>query len=79
MRPYLSRLTRTVRHSPQVHEHSSSCGHEPVRHDDHIDYVVDGQLHHLHGNHCDWHGMLSPATDPDALPSSSDMAGEVLT
>lgn len=26
------------------------------KHGNHIDYIVDGQLHHVHGNHCDNHG-----------------------
>lgn len=39
------------------------CGHEPVPHGDHIDYLVidtDGNawLHHPHGDHCDNHGPV---------------------
>lgn len=34
------------------------CGHEAVPHGDHIDYLVDGRLHHPHGDHCDDHGPL---------------------
>ena len=39
------------------------CGHEPVPHGDHIDYLVydaDGnaRLHHPHGDHCDDHGPV---------------------
>jgi hypothetical protein len=29
-----------------------------VPHGDHIDYLVDGQLHHPHEGHCDDHGSL---------------------
>jgi hypothetical protein len=34
------------------------CGHPAVPHDDHVDYLYEGRLHHLHGDHCDDHGML---------------------
>jgi hypothetical protein len=29
-----------------------------VPHGDHIDYLVDGHLHHPHGQHCDDHGPV---------------------
>jgi hypothetical protein len=29
------------------------CGHPLVPHGDHYDYLVDGRLHHPHGDHCD--------------------------
>jgi UDP-2,3-diacylglucosamine pyrophosphatase LpxH len=29
-----------------------------VPHGDHIDYLVDGHLHHPHGDHCHNHGPL---------------------
>jgi hypothetical protein len=40
------------------HKHGAGCGHEPVPHGDHVDYLVDGHLHHPHGSHCDHHGAL---------------------
>ncbi|MFN2529090.1 MAG: hypothetical protein ABR584_10290 [Candidatus Baltobacteraceae bacterium] len=40
------------------HEHSAYCGHRPVPHEDHVDYLVDGHLHHDHGGHCDDHGAV---------------------
>ena len=40
------------------HEHGPGCGHMAVRHDDHIDYLVAGHLHHPHGDHCDHHGTV---------------------
>jgi ethanolamine utilization protein EutQ (cupin superfamily) len=27
-----------------------------VQHGDHVDYVVEGHLHHQHDGHCDHHG-----------------------
>src|SRR5690349_23727253 len=34
------------------HVHGSQCGHQAVPHGDHVDYLVDGHLHHPHGSHC---------------------------
>ena len=43
------------------HVHGPNCGHEAVPHGDHVDYLVDGHLHHVHGDHCDDHGPVSLA------------------
>lgn len=40
------------------HVHGPDCGHEPVPHGDNVDYLVDGRLHHQHGDHCDDHGPV---------------------
>jgi len=40
--------------------HGPTCGHEAVPHGSHVDYLVDGTLHHPHGDHCDLHGPLFP-------------------
>jgi len=40
------------------HKHGAGCGHEPVPHGDHTDYIVEGRLHHAHGDHCDDHGAV---------------------
>lgn len=40
------------------HQHGPGCGHEAVPHGDHIDYLVDGHLHHVHEGHCDDHGKV---------------------
>lgn len=44
-------------HGPD-HVHGPGCGHERVPHGDHVDYLVDGRLHHPHGDHCDDHGPV---------------------
>ena len=51
----------TTEHRCEGHQHGRSCGHEAVPHGDHIDYLVDGRLHHPHGDHCDDHGPLMSA------------------
>jgi hypothetical protein len=38
--------------------HGKDCGHEMVPHGDHMDYLVNGRLHHVHGDHCDDHGPV---------------------
>ena len=50
--------------TPQVHcshAHGPNCGHQAVPHGDHVDYLVDGRLHHPHGDHCDDHGPVQLA------------------
>ncbi len=43
---------------PHNHTHGPDCEHEAATHGDHIDYIVDGRLHHQHGGHCDDHGAV---------------------
>ena len=35
------------------------CGHESIRHGDHMDHVYEGTLHFRHNDHCDDHGKVS--------------------
>ena len=46
-------------HLPGHHQHAEGCGHPAVPHGDHVDYLVDGHLHHPHGDHCDDHGEVA--------------------
>lgn len=46
---------------PKEHTHGPNCGHVAIPHGDHIDYLVDGHLHHQHDGHCDHHGKLELA------------------
>ncbi|KGJ08839.1 hypothetical protein ATH84_102959 [Paracoccus versutus] len=48
---------RCASHEPD-HVHGPGCRHEAVPHGGHVDYLVDGHLHHPHGDHCDNHGPL---------------------
>jgi DNA-binding transcriptional ArsR family regulator len=45
-------------HHAKGHKHGPGCGHEAVPHGDHTDYLVEGHLHHAHGDHCDDHGPV---------------------
>ena len=38
------------------HEHGVGCGHQALPHGEHVDFVVDGHLHHPCSGHCDDHG-----------------------
>lgn len=38
--------------------HNENCGHEQVPHGNHICYLVDGRLEHVHGEHIDDHGPI---------------------
>lgn len=51
--------THACKGHDKAHKHGSSCGHEAIPHAGHTDYLVDGHLHHSHGDHCDNHGALS--------------------
>lgn len=42
--------------------HENDCGHEMVPHGDHMDYLVNGRLHHVHDGHCDDHGPVEIVT-----------------
>ncbi|MCA0901365.1 hypothetical protein [Microbulbifer agarilyticus] len=52
-------------HTHPSHTHGAGCGHTAVRHGDHTDYLLDGKLHHPHGDHCDEHAIEVSATNPD--------------
>lgn len=40
------------------HRHGEGCGHPLVPHGGHMDFLVDGRLHHPHDGHCDDHGPV---------------------
>lgn len=40
------------------HHHSLTCGHPYIIHKGHLDFIVEGRLHHPHDDHCDDHGLL---------------------
>lgn len=37
---------KAVEHKKHSHKHGPDCGHTAVKHDDHVDYLHDGHLHH---------------------------------
>jgi zinc transport system permease protein len=46
---------RNHRATEHPHQHGPGCGHPPVRHGDHVDYLHDGHRHAVHGAHYDDH------------------------
>ena len=38
-------------HTLAEHTHGPNCGHKAIQHGDHVDYLHDGHLHALHGDH----------------------------
>lgn len=40
------------------HKHGIGCGHIPIKHGNHVDYIVDNVLHYPHVSHCDDHGKI---------------------
>ena len=51
-------MSHHVHEGPHDHRHGPGCGHEAIPHGDHVDYLVDGHLHHPHDGHCDDHGKV---------------------
>jgi zinc transport system permease protein len=37
------------------HLHGDDCGHNAVRHGDHVDYLHEGHRHAVHADHYDEH------------------------
>ena len=52
-------------HSHPEHTHGPDCGHTAIRHNDHIDYLHDGHLHHPHGDHYDEHVLEISDKNPN--------------
>lgn len=40
-------------HEQHAHTHGPGCGHQAIRHGDHVDYLHGGHLHHAHEGHTD--------------------------
>ncbi|WP_305404949.1 hypothetical protein [Photobacterium leiognathi] len=51
-------------HTHKDHTHGPDCGHTAIRHNDHVDYLVEGKLHHPHGEHCDEHVLAVDSNNP---------------
>jgi len=49
------------------HVHGPNCGHPYIYHNDHVDYIVDGTLHHFDRDHCDNHGKIGVVVQTEEL------------
>lgn len=52
-------------HTHDDHIHDESCGHTAIKHNDHVDYLVDGHLHHQEGDVVTEHAIDVSDTNPD--------------
>ena len=60
-------------HSDHTHVHGDACGHDKVWHVDHWDYLHDGHLHFVHGDHVDEHVLEVSETNPSTeAPMSAE-------
>ncbi len=50
-------------HAGHAHEHRPGC-HAAIQHQDHVDYIHDGHLHHPHGDHVDEHVLEVDSEHP---------------
>lgn len=51
-------VCRAAQRCPCDEQHDVECEHPRVPHAGHTDFLVDGRLHHPHGEHCDDHGPV---------------------
>ncbi|TRD12768.1 hypothetical protein FGU71_07570 [Erythrobacter insulae] len=56
--PNAEELVKSVGGEDHMHGHEGE-EHDVVQHGAHFDYVHDGRLHHLHGDHTDDHGSVN--------------------
>ena len=49
------------------HQHSIACGHTKIKHEDHIDYLHNGELHHEKNG--SWEKCKIPVTDKNPAES----------
>ncbi|GIU76919.1 MAG: hypothetical protein KatS3mg005_0157 [Bryobacteraceae bacterium] len=53
-------------HPQHAHVHGEGCGHTAIRHGGHVDYLHDGCLHTMHGDHVDECTLEVSPQNPDA-------------
>jgi hypothetical protein len=56
------------------HEHGPGCGHTAIRHDDHVDHLHDGELHHHHEESVERHAIPVSETNPGDCTPDHDCA-----
>src|SRR5690349_1791721 len=57
------------------HQHGAGCGHTAVKHDDHVDYLHDGHLHHAAANGVEEHRFGVTGTNPAHCTPQHDCGG----
>ncbi|MEO0437049.1 MAG: hypothetical protein AAF098_09090 [Pseudomonadota bacterium] len=63
-------------HENHEHEHGPGCGHTAVRHEDHVDYIHDGHLHHVRADgQVEDHALEVSEVNPNACTPSHSCGG----
>lgn len=62
-------------HPNHPHLHGPNCGHTAVRHENHIDYLHDGHLHHPAGSTVEEHTVAVSAANPASCTPQHDCHG----
>lgn len=62
-------------HPNHDHKHGPDCGHQGIKHGDHVDYLHDGHMHHMHGDHVDEHRLEVNEANPAACTSGHQCSG----
>jgi len=61
------------------HIHNEACEHPMIIHNGHIDYIVEGELHHVHDGHCDNHGSIFIVDKMSELQKAGFVSGMIDT
>jgi hypothetical protein len=65
-------MTHEIHEGSHEHRHGAGCGHTAVRHDDHVDYLHNGHLHHPHDEHVDEHVLAVDQAHPSGHTDAVD-------
>jgi hypothetical protein len=57
------------------HQHTTGCGHRAVRHDDHLDYLHDGEMHYHAGDTVECHVVAVTEMNPASCTPGHDCDG----
>jgi len=61
------------------HQHGPNCGHTGIQHDDHVDYLHDGELHHHNGEQTENHVLPVNANNPESCTPKHKCSGHEAT
>ena len=59
---------------PHEHVHGPGCGHTGIRHDDHVDHLHDGELHHHGAGGVEQHALAVSGRNPAECTPDHDCA-----
>jgi hypothetical protein len=63
-------------HADHTHQHGPNCGHTGLKHEDHVDYLHDGHLHHMNTDgSVEEHQIAVSTTNPNECTSGHACGG----